>query len=76
MRMTVDCGTCTRQKTPACTGCVVNFIVNREPTEAVVINVAEFTALRRLQSAGLVPELLHDGGQGDGSAPPLQRMHG
>jgi len=60
MSMTIDCGTCTRQNTPTCDDCVVNFIVNREPEEAVVIDVAEFSALKRLQSAGLVPDLLHD----------------
>lgn len=61
MSMTIDCGTCTRQHTPSCADCVVTFIVEREPEEAVVIDVAEFSALKRLQSAGLVPDLLHDG---------------
>ncbi len=61
MSMTIDCGTCSRQDTSTCDDCVVSFIVNREPEEAVVINVAEFSALKRLQSAGMVPDLLHDG---------------
>ncbi len=60
MSLTIDCGTCSHRQTPACDDCVVTFIVEREPDEAVVIDVAEFTALRRLQSAGLVPDLLHD----------------
>ncbi len=63
--MTIDCGTCSRHHTPTCDDCVVTFIVDREPDEAVVIDVAEFSALKRLQSAGLVPDLLHDG-------PPLR----
>lgn len=62
MTMTIDCGTCSRYRTASCGDCVVTFIVEREPDEAVVIDVAEFSALRRLQSAGLVPDLLHDGG--------------
>lgn len=61
--MTIDCGTCSRHQTASCGDCVVTFIVEREPDEAVVIDVAEFSALRRLQSAGLVPDLLHDGGE-------------
>ncbi len=60
MSMTIDCGTCSHRRTPSCDECVVTFIVEREPDEAVVIDVAEFTALRRLQSAGLVPDLLHE----------------
>ena len=67
MSMTIDCGTCSRQETASCAECVVTFIVEREPDEAVVIGVAEFSALRRLQSAGLVPDLLHDGSAVDGS---------
>ncbi len=73
MSMTIDCGTCSRQHTSTCEDCVVTFIVNREPEEAVVIDVAEFSALKRLQSAGLVPELRHDGGTGE---TPLQQGHG
>ncbi|MEM7275523.1 MAG: hypothetical protein AAF547_20775 [Actinomycetota bacterium] len=77
MSMTIDCGTCTRQQTSTCDDCVVSFIVSREPEEAVVIDVAEFSALRRLQSAGLVPDLLHDAegetdvGTGSPSAAPV-----
>lgn len=64
MSLIIDCATCTRRHTSSCEGCVVSFIVDRQPEEAVVIDVAEFSALRRLQSAGLVPELLHDGREG------------
>lgn len=64
MSMTIDCGTCSRRETASCAECVVTFIVEREPDEAVVIDVAEFTALRRLQAAGLVPDLLHDAASG------------
>lgn len=66
MSVTIDCGTCTRQHSDACDDCVVTFIVNREPDDGVVIDVAEFSALRRLQSAGLVPELKHDPVSGAG----------
>ena len=43
--------------TPACADCVVSFIVQREPGEAVVIDVGEHRALRALSAAGLTPDL-------------------
>ncbi len=58
--VSIDCASCVRQDTSACGDCVVTFLINREPSEAVVIDAAEFAALRRLQSAGLVPELRHE----------------
>lgn len=64
MSLTIDCGTCTRSETTACQDCVVTFIIGREPDDAVVVDAAEFAAVRRLQRAGLVPDLLHDDGRG------------
>lgn len=43
--------------TDACSDCVVSFIVQREPGEAIVIDVAEHRALRTLGEAGLTPGL-------------------
>ena len=43
----------------ACTDCVVTYLCDREPHDAVVIDVAEVRALRLLAGAGLVPELRH-----------------
>ncbi len=68
MSLTIDCGTCSLQDTPACGDCVVNFILSRpdesEQTaskdDAVVVEAAEYFALRRLQNAGLVPELRYE----------------
>lgn len=60
MSLTIDCGTCAHRQTPTCDDCVVTFIVERAPNKAVVIDAAEFAALRRLRSAGLVPDLLHE----------------
>lgn len=64
MELTIDCGTCSRQDTDTCHDCVVTFLIDREPQDALVVNVAEFAAVRRLQRAGLVPALLHDGPAG------------
>ena len=57
--VSIDCDACVRQDTDTCSDCVVTFLISRQPSEAVVIDVAEFAALRRLQTAGLVPELRH-----------------
>ena len=45
--------------TVACDDCVVSFIVNREPGDAVVVDAAEERALRALGDQGLVPRLRH-----------------
>lgn len=60
MHLTIDCGTCRMQHTPACGDCVVTFLVGRQADDAVVVDAAEFAALRRLGRAGLVPDLRHD----------------
>ena len=62
MSISIDCGTCVRQHTDTCDDCMVTFIANREPDEAVVIDVMEFAALKRLHSAGMVPGLRHRAG--------------
>lgn len=68
MTLTIDCGTCSRSGTATCHDCVVTFIVGREPDDAVVVDAAEYAAVRRLQRAGLVPDLLHDDGRADDQA--------
>lgn len=60
MRFTIDCSDCSRQRTSSCQDCVVTFVTSREPDEAVVVDAAEFAALRRLSAAGLIPTLRHD----------------
>ncbi|MDH3678467.1 MAG: hypothetical protein OEV40_00830 [Acidimicrobiia bacterium] len=60
MRFTIDCSACSRQRTSSCQDCIVSFVTNREPDEAVVIDAAEFAALRRLSAAGLIPSVRND----------------
>jgi hypothetical protein len=55
--MRISCDDCVMQRTAACDDCVVSFICDREPDEAVVIDVAEARAVRLLSEAGLVPPL-------------------
>lgn len=57
--LSIDCAACALEHTDACTDCVVTWLVDREPGEAVVIDVAEVRALRTLQEGGLVPQLRH-----------------
>jgi hypothetical protein len=45
--------------TSACTDCVVTFIVNRDPGDAVIIDADEERAFRTLGAEGLVPKLQH-----------------
>jgi hypothetical protein len=58
--LTISCEECKMQHTTACEGCVVSFICDREPDDAVVIDVAEVRALRLLGQSGLVPPLRHE----------------
>ena len=53
----ISCDECMMQHTDACEDCVVSFICDREPDEAVVIDVVEARAVRLLGEAGLVPRL-------------------
>jgi hypothetical protein len=57
--LTIDCGDCVMARTPACDDCIVSFIVNRAPGDAVVVDAAEERALRSLSDGGLVPQLRH-----------------
>jgi hypothetical protein len=56
---TIDCADCEHQHTSVCDDCVVSFIVDREPEDAVVVDVAEARAVRLLAQAGLVPGVRH-----------------
>ncbi len=55
----VDCAECEHQHTSVCDDCVVSFIVDRLPDDAVVVDVEEARAVRLLQQAGLVPGVRH-----------------
>lgn len=55
----ISCDECVMEGTSACADCVVTFLCEREPGDAVVIDVAEVRALRLLEEGGLVPGLRH-----------------
>ena len=56
---TISCDDCELQASDACGDCVVAFVLNREPDDAIVIDVEEMRAVRLLANAGLVPLLRH-----------------
>ncbi len=55
--LTIDCDRCTLRGTAACDDCVVSFLLEREPEDAVVIDADEARAMRMLERAGLLPTL-------------------
>jgi hypothetical protein len=59
--LTIECDGCIMQGSDACSDCVVTFICDRSPEDAVVFDVAEERALRVLGRNGLVPPLRHSG---------------
>ena len=56
---TISCDDCVMQATPACDDCVVTFLCDRQPDDAVTIDLAEERAVRLLADGGLVPRLRH-----------------
>ena len=57
--LVIDCATCIGPSVGACDDCVVTFLCDRDPDDAVVIDVGEARALRLLADADLVPRLRH-----------------
>ena len=58
--LTIDCAECAHHHTDVCDDCVVSFIVDREPEDALVVDAAEARAVRLLERAGLVPGVRHE----------------
>jgi hypothetical protein len=57
--LTISCNDCVMQHTSHCDDCVVTFICDRDPDDAIVIDADEERAVRLLIGAGLVPKLRH-----------------
>ena len=55
--LTIDCDQCPLQHTSACDDCLVTFLLDRDPDDAVVIDADEARAVRMLERAGLVPNI-------------------
>lgn len=65
MALTIDCDECELRHSDACDDCVVTFVCNREPGDAVVIDADTERAVRLLSEGGLVPPLRHRHGHQD-----------
>lgn len=57
--LTISCAECELEATDACSDCVVSFLLDRDPDDAIVIDAAEARAVRLLAGAGLLPGLRH-----------------
>jgi hypothetical protein len=57
--LTIDCSECVLAATSACDDCLVSFIVDRRPDQAVVMEAEEARAVQLLGAAGLVGPLRH-----------------
>jgi hypothetical protein len=62
--LTIDCDQCVMQHSGACDDCVVSFLLEREPDDAVVIDADEVRAIRMLEQAGLLPSLRFEDREG------------
>ena len=57
--LTINCDDCCMRATSTCNDCVVTFLCEAEPHQAVVFDIAEQRAVRWFAQAGLVPTLRH-----------------
>jgi hypothetical protein len=55
--LTIDCDQCSLRESDACRDCLVTFLLDREPDDAVVIDANEERAVRMLERVGLVPSI-------------------
>ncbi|MHB8328615.1 MAG: hypothetical protein ACYDD6_03125 [Acidimicrobiales bacterium] len=56
-KISISCDDCRLQGTGACDDCLVSFVLEREPEDAVIIDVQEARAMRMLSRVGLLPSL-------------------
>lgn len=57
--LSISCDACVMARTAACDDCIVTFVVNREPGDALVVDADAARDLRLLSRGGLVPRLRH-----------------
>ena len=57
--LSISCDDCAMQHTSTCDDCVVTFLCEHDPGDAVVLDVNEARAMRLVSQAGLVPGLRH-----------------
>jgi hypothetical protein len=57
--LTISCDDCALHATSACEDCVVSFLLDHDPADAIVIDAAEARAVRLLEGVGLLPGIKH-----------------
>jgi hypothetical protein len=57
--LVISCDECALDRTTACADCVVSFVLDHEPGDAIIIDAAEERAVRLLAGGGLIPGLRH-----------------
>lgn len=55
--LSIGCDHCTMAESSCCDDCVVSFICDRDPEDAVIIDATQKRALTLLGEVGLVPPL-------------------
>jgi len=65
----ISCDDCSSRHTTACDDCVVTFICSRDADDAVVLDLDEERALRRLAASGLVPVVQYRSAGAEQSGP-------
>ena len=56
---TISCDDCVMAGTDVCSDCIVTFLCERDPDEAVIIDADEERAVRMLSRAGLTGGFRH-----------------
>ena len=56
-KLLIDCEKCTKQESLQCEDCVVTFLCGDNDSTAVIINLEEYRAIKKIADAGLVPPL-------------------
>ena len=57
--LVISCDECALDRTTACADCVVSFVLDHEPGDAIIIDAAEERAVRLLAGGGLIPGIRH-----------------
>ena len=53
--LVMSCDECALDRTTACADCVVSFVLDHEPGDAIIIDTAEEPGGRLLAGGGLIP---------------------
>ena len=55
--LSIDCELCPLANTDSCDDCLVTFICDRDPKEAIIVSLDEWKSMKSMTKVGLLPEL-------------------